>query len=119
MRGHEGRSTHTLHRWERPRVCGAQVLTQLAMGALAVRLTMGLCMLVVGRGLGRALRLGVLVMRLRVLTVGLMVGEVRRHGQRHGVGQGEWGGMVVVVVDVGPRRLHRVLHVASAVTTVD
>lgn len=48
-----------------------------------------------------------------------MVGEVRGHGQRHGVGQGERGGVVVVVVDVGARGLHRVLHVASAaVTTV-
>ena len=51
-------STHTLHRWKRPSVSGAQVLTQLAVRMLAVGLhvltvglCMGLCVLAVGLGL--------------------------------------------------------------------
>ena len=55
-------STHTLHRRKRPRVSGAQVLTQLAVRMLAVGLhmltvglcmglCMGLCVLAVGLGL--------------------------------------------------------------------
>lgn len=56
-------STHTLHRWKRPSVSGAQVLTQLAVRMLAVGLhvlTVGLCM-----------GLCVLAVGLCVLAVGL------------------------------------------------